>query len=569
MKRTSALNDWGQIREAMGDRKLNGRNFILAGVVLAGAYGVMNAAAKKRTEPENIDAGNPYIKPGEAEKRPETVYEGKVKPVVDKLLSFGGLVVLSPLYGLLSLAVYLDDPGPVFFTQKRVGKDKHFFMLHKYRSMKMDTPHDVPTHQLSDPEQYITRVGRVLRKTSLDELPQIWDIFRGRMSIIGPRPALWNQEDLVKERDKYSANSVMPGLTGWAQINGRDELEIPEKAKLDGEYTAKLYQGGWKAFWNDVCCFLGTIDSVLKAKGLAEGGTGNEESLVGIADVDTIPVRKKKILITGANSYIGEAVKEYLHSHSEYYAVDVLDAVGLKPVPEMFIGYDTVFNVAGIAHAKESKENKHLYYEINKDLVVKIAFSAKKAGVGQFIILSSMSVYGILTGKIKKTTLPCPRTAYGRSKLEADEVIEGLSDERFKVAIIRPPIVYGNGCKGNYQILRSFTLKSPIFPQINNQRSMIYIGNLCEFVKRVIDSEAQGLFFPQNKEYVNTSEMVERVAVSNGKTIKTIKIFNIILKIIPLNIVKKVFGNLVYEKVDLVGKYSFDDSISLTESRIV
>ena len=160
-------------------------------------------------------------------------------------------------------------------------------------------------------------------------------------------------------------------------------------------------------------------------------------------------------------------------------------------------------------------------------------------------------------------------TAYGRSKLEADEVIEGLSDERFKVAIIRPPIVYGNGCKGNYQILRSFTLKSPIFPQINNQRSMIYIGNLCEFVKRVIDSEAQGLFFPQNKEYVNTSEMVERVAVSNGKTIKTIKIFNIILKIIPLNIVKKVFGNLVYEKVDLVGKYSFDDSISLTESRIV
>ncbi|MDE7068527.1 MAG: sugar transferase, partial [Schaedlerella arabinosiphila] len=185
----------------------------------------MNAAAKKRTEPENIDAGNPYIKPGEAEKRPETVYEGKVKPAVDKLLSFGGLVVLSPLYGLLSLAVYLDDPGPVFFTQKRVGKDKHFFMLHKYRSMKMDTPHDVPTHQLSDPEQYITRVGRVLRKTSLDELPQIWDIFRGRMSIIGPRPALWNQEDLVKERDKYYANSVTPGLTGWAQINGRDELE--------------------------------------------------------------------------------------------------------------------------------------------------------------------------------------------------------------------------------------------------------------------------------------------------------------------------------------------------------
>ena len=237
MKRTSALNGWGQIREAMGDRKLNGRNFILAGAVLAGAYGVMYAAAKKRTEPENIDAGNPYIKPGEAENRLETVYEGKVKPVVDKLLSFGGLVVLSPLYGLLSLAVYLDDPGPVFFTQKIVGKDKHFFMLHKYRSMKMDTPHDVPTHQLSDPEQYITRVGRVLRKTSLDELPQIWDIFRGRMSIIGPRPALWNQEDLVKERDKYSANSVTPGLTGWAQINGfRGDTSIRKRIECDLYY---------------------------------------------------------------------------------------------------------------------------------------------------------------------------------------------------------------------------------------------------------------------------------------------------------------------------------------------
>ena len=167
-----------------------------------------------------------------------------MKPVVDKLLSFGGLVVLSPLYGLLSLAVYLDDPGPVFFTQKRVGKDKHFFMLHKYRSMKMDTPHDVPTHQLSNPEQYITRVGRVLRKTSLDELPQIWDIFRGRMSIIGPRPALWNQEDLVKERDKYSANSVMPGLTGWAQINGyRGDTSIRKRIDYDIFYIENWTMG--------------------------------------------------------------------------------------------------------------------------------------------------------------------------------------------------------------------------------------------------------------------------------------------------------------------------------------
>ncbi len=541
----------------------------MVGAALSGAYCVMNAVAKKRTEPEDIDAGNPYIEDGRGERQTGTIYEERVKPALDKALSFGGLVILSPLYGLISLAVYLDDPGSVFFTQKRVGKDKHFFMLHKYRSMKMSTPHDVPTHMLENPEQYITRVGRVLRKTSLDEIPQIWDIFRGRMSIIGPRPALWNQEDLVEERDKYGANDIYPGLTGLAQIKGRDELEIVSKAKYDGKYTAILHKGGLRAFWRDISCFFGTIGSVLEAKGIAEGATGAKGPLVGLVDADTTPERKKKILITGANSYIGEAVKEYLYSHSDYYSVYIIDAVGLKPEPEMFKGYDVVFNVAGIVHTKETKENRHFYYEINKDLVVKIAFAAKKAGVGQFILLSSMSVYGIMVGKIKKSTFPCPISAYGRSKLEADKVIEGLSDEKFKVAILRPPMVYGNGCKGNYQVLRSFTLKSPIFPGINNQRSMIYIGNLCEFVKRVIDSEARGLFFPQNRDYVNVNEMVKRIAVSNGKKIKTIKIFNPVMKILPLNIIKKVFGNLIYEKVDLVGKYSFDDSISLTESRII
>ena len=149
---------------------------------------------------------------------------------------------------MIAIAVYVDDPGPIFFKQKRVGKGKTFFPLHKFRSMKMSTPHDMPTHMLKNPEQYITKVGGFLRKSSLDELPQIWDIFIGNMSIIGPRPALWNQDDLIAERDKYGANDIMPGLTGWAQINGRDELEIPVKAKFDGEYTAILHEGGLKAF---------------------------------------------------------------------------------------------------------------------------------------------------------------------------------------------------------------------------------------------------------------------------------------------------------------------------------
>ena len=182
--------------------------------------------------------------------------------------------MLSLVYLVIAIAVYVDDPGPIFFKQKRVGKGKTFFPLHKFRSMKMSTPHDMPTHMLQNPEQYITKVGGFLRKSSLDELPQIWDIFVGNMSIIGPRPALWNQDDLIAERDKYGANDIMPGLTGWAQINGRDELEIPVKAKFDGEYTAILHEGGMKAFLFDCRCFLGTIFSVARGDGVVEGGTG-------------------------------------------------------------------------------------------------------------------------------------------------------------------------------------------------------------------------------------------------------------------------------------------------------
>ena len=201
-------------------------------------------------------------------------YEKYVKRGLDIALSFGGLVALSPVLLGLSVAIYIDDPGPILFTQKRIGKNKQYFKLHKFRSMKMCTPHDKPTHMLDNPEQYITRVGKFIRSHSLDELPQIWDIFIGNMSVIGPRPALWNQDLLVAERDKYGANDVKPGLTGWAQINGRDELEIPDKAKLDGEYIEKISKGGLKALIFDIKCFLGTFLSVLRSDGVVEGGTG-------------------------------------------------------------------------------------------------------------------------------------------------------------------------------------------------------------------------------------------------------------------------------------------------------
>ena len=193
------------------------------------------------------------------------------KRALDILLSGCGIVILSPLYLILSIAIKADDPGPVFFRQKRVGIHKTHFLILKFRTMKVSTPKDVPTHLLENPEQYITRVGKFLRRTSLDELPQIFQIFTGKMAIIGPRPALWNQFDLIAERDKYGANDVRPGLTGWAQINGRDELPIDVKARFDGEYVQNL------SFAFDCKCFFGTIRSVLKSEGVVEGGTGQLE----------------------------------------------------------------------------------------------------------------------------------------------------------------------------------------------------------------------------------------------------------------------------------------------------
>ena len=196
------------------------------------------------------------------------MYQNFFKRLLAIVLSLLGLICLGWLLILLCIAIKIDSPGPVLFKQKRVGKGKSHFYILKFRTMRIDTPRDMPTHLLANPEQYITRVGKFLRKTSLDELPQLINILKGDMAIIGPRPALWNQFDLIAERDKYGANDIRPGLTGWAQINGRDELEIDVKARLDGEYVQRL------SFGFDVKCFLGTIAAVLRSDGVVEGGTG-------------------------------------------------------------------------------------------------------------------------------------------------------------------------------------------------------------------------------------------------------------------------------------------------------
>ena len=197
------------------------------------------------------------------------MYKDGLKREIDFLLSLVGIIVLSPILLILCIAIKIDSKGPVIFKQKRVGKNKTHFYIYKFRTMKVDTPKETPTHLLSNPDFFITRVGKFLRKTSLDELPQLFNILKGDMAVIGPRPALWNQYDLIEERDKYHANDIRPGLTGLAQISGRDELEIDYKARLDGQYTANITP------WMDLKCFFGTIISVFKSDGVVEGGTGS------------------------------------------------------------------------------------------------------------------------------------------------------------------------------------------------------------------------------------------------------------------------------------------------------
>lgn len=194
-----------------------------------------------------------------------------IKRILDFLISFFAIALLSPVLIITSIAVKVDSKGPVFFVQKRVGKGKKHFNMYKFRSMRTDTPHDMPTHLLNNPDAFITKVGKFLRKASLDELPQLFNILKGDMSIVGPRPALWNQDDLIAERDKYNANSIRPGLTGWAQVNGRDELEIPVKAKFDGEYVKKM------SLLFDIKCIVNTALQVVKHEGVVEGGTGTLE----------------------------------------------------------------------------------------------------------------------------------------------------------------------------------------------------------------------------------------------------------------------------------------------------
>ena len=280
----------------------------------------------------------------------------------------------------------------------------------------------------------------------------------------------------------------------------------------------------------------------------------------------------KQILVTGSNSYIGISFEKWLANMQDKYSVSTIDMKSNVWKESNFSRFDTVLHVAGIAHIKETTKNQGLYYKVNRDLAYETALKAKIEGVKQFIFISSMSVYGIDQGVIDKNTMLNPKSNYGKSKLQAEELIVSLADDNFQVAILRPPMIYGKGCKGNYPRLATLAKKLPIFPDIQNKRSMIYIDNLCEFLRLIVEDYSSGLFFPQNEEYVCTAEMVKVISQVHGKKMQLTKAFNPLLKILKVKTIHKVFGDLVYDislsnyedtsKINFIG---FKESIELTE----
>ncbi|GAA0310778.1 UDP-glucose 4-epimerase [Gracilibacillus halotolerans] len=282
----------------------------------------------------------------------------------------------------------------------------------------------------------------------------------------------------------------------------------------------------------------------------------------------------KKVLITGKNSYVGNSLEKWLNNYPGEYEINKISVRDDSWKTHNFSPYDAILHVAGIAHQKETKENKELYFKVNRDLSFEISKKAKKEGVKHFIFLSSMSVYGLDNGTISKDTVPKPQKNYGKSKLEAELLINSISNDKFKCSIIRPPMIYGKGCKGNYKKLSKLVEKSPFFPDINNNRSMIHIDNLSELIKILIDNQMAGVFLPQNKEYVSTSEMVRQIARAKNKNIKLVKWMNPLIKLSKnkIPIINKLFGNLTYknDKCNLFYEYhvrDFNESIYISETQ--
>ena len=515
------------------------------------------------------------------------MYRKVLKPFFDFVSSLFGAILLSPLFLFIAVAIKCTSKGPVLFKQDRIGKNKKIFKVWKFRTMRTDAPKDTPTHLLDNPDAYITKIGKVLRATSLDELPQIFNILFGKMSVVGPRPALYNQDDLVAERDKYGANSIRPGLTGWAQVNGRDELPIPVKAKFDGEYVERC------GLLFDIKIFFKTFLKVLERDGVVEGKTGSDaeqpqDGSLPCGDADGTPkadtdttgaaekgavreeqsiveesVLAKKIAVFGKNSYVGNNFAEYVKD-KRGYSVTKLNSRGDEWRDQSFAAYDVILFVAGIAHVKIDKKDEGIYFKVNRDLAVEAAQKAKAEGVKQFVYLSSIYVFGMdgIVGKecvIDENTPHTDKFAYGVSKAQADAALAALQDENFDVAVIRPPMIYGRGSKGNFPRLKRLAKHLAFFPDYRNGRSMIYIKNLSSFLDMLIENGGHGIFYPQNREPVCTTDLYCGIRKSMGKGTLRTKLFNPLILLFGnrVGVLRKLFGNMAIDP-SMSNTYGFE-----------
>ena len=349
--------------------------------------------------------------------------------------------------------------------------------------MRIDTPRDTATHLLRDPGRYITPVGAFLRRSSLDELPQFFNVLKGDMSIVGPRPALYNQYDLIAAREAAGVNAVRPGITGWAQINGRDELPIPVKVQFDREYVENL------SLKMDARCFFRHHMVGAAGRRRARGAERGARKV-------------RKVLVAGRNSFIGTAVERRLAEFDGAYETLALDMHGDAWKAFDFSPFDCVVHVAGVAHVSPKPELRPVYEAVNRDLAVACGRRAREMGVRQFVFLSSAIVFGAAAPagqnrEIGPETSPSPEGAYGRSKLEAEHGLRALEDGRFRVAILRPMMVFGRGCKGNYNQLAAIARRAPFFPALANRRGVVYIDDLAELIRRLIDAGEGGTFHPR------------------------------------------------------------------------
>lgn len=278
----------------------------------------------------------------------------------------------------------------------------------------------------------------------------------------------------------------------------------------------------------------------------------------------------KRLLITGANSYIGTNIEKWLSQNPHEYQIETLDLINPNWINFDFSSFDVVLHVAGIVHTKEKKRNKNIFFTINRDLTVEVAKKTKNAGVSHFIFMSTMSIFGLMNGIIDESTIPNPKSYYGISKLEAEIQLHSLASEHFSISIIRPPLIYGNNCKGNYRTLSKFSKKTKLMAEVNNLRSMLFIDNLSEFIKVLIDGRISGVFHPQNSEYVNVTELIKKIALLSGHKIYFIKHISTFLRSIKVDFMSKVFGTLVYSKNISSFDYNynivdFEKSIFLSE----